>query len=225
MIGNSNESKLICSVVQDLLPLYYDKVVLEDTAKELELHIEHCDACRKKYKEMCVENDLLSNLDTFNEKDENIAHEGYKRLMRKNRRRGILIGAIICIVCFSLVVFGFYGKQIGYRMLKYDELKIWYELDTLNDMNGNPVKAFSVRFAMENNEDFALIPQGSNFCLKVKKTFGDQSNEYIGNVYPMYDLETGEPIVYNCYNDLLLKFKDKYICIDLDKVAEELGLQ
>ena len=36
-----------CSIIQDLLPLYVDGVVSEDTAQAVEEHLETCEACRK----------------------------------------------------------------------------------------------------------------------------------------------------------------------------------
>ncbi|HIZ56654.1 MAG TPA: zf-HC2 domain-containing protein [Firmicutes bacterium] len=40
--------KSICSVVQDLLPLYIDHVCQEETAAFVEGHLKECDACREK---------------------------------------------------------------------------------------------------------------------------------------------------------------------------------
>ena len=40
-------SKLKCNVVEDLMPLYIDDLVSEDTKKDIEFHLSQCEDCRK----------------------------------------------------------------------------------------------------------------------------------------------------------------------------------
>ena len=39
--------KMKCEVVRDLLPLYVDGVVSEESRKMIEEHLEECDDCRE----------------------------------------------------------------------------------------------------------------------------------------------------------------------------------
>lgn len=41
-----------CNVIRDLLPLYQDEAVSEETKKVIEEHLESCEDCRRFYDEM-----------------------------------------------------------------------------------------------------------------------------------------------------------------------------
>ena len=45
-------SEITCSVIKDLLPLYADGVVSEDTRRIVAEHLENCADCRKIYESM-----------------------------------------------------------------------------------------------------------------------------------------------------------------------------
>ena len=41
-------SKISCNVIQDIMPLYVDEIVSEDTKKLVEEHLKECEDCRKE---------------------------------------------------------------------------------------------------------------------------------------------------------------------------------
>lgn len=41
-----------CSIIQDVLPLYIDEVVSQDTKEMIEEHLVHCEKCQKEYEGM-----------------------------------------------------------------------------------------------------------------------------------------------------------------------------
>lgn len=45
-------SKITCNTIKDLLPLYVDEVVSDDTKAIVSEHLENCMECRKKYESM-----------------------------------------------------------------------------------------------------------------------------------------------------------------------------
>ena len=45
-------SKVSCNTIRDILPLYVDEVVSEDTRNMVAEHLEQCAECRKKYENM-----------------------------------------------------------------------------------------------------------------------------------------------------------------------------
>ena len=45
-------SKFSCDTVRDMLPLYVDNIVSDDTRVIVEEHLSSCDACRKEYETM-----------------------------------------------------------------------------------------------------------------------------------------------------------------------------
>ena len=50
--------KITCNIIEDLLPLYIDDMVSEDSRQLVEEHLKECVACRKKLDEMKKENQL-----------------------------------------------------------------------------------------------------------------------------------------------------------------------
>ena len=45
-------SKLKCSIVEDLMPLYIEDLLNEETKKEIELHLDECEDCKEVYDEL-----------------------------------------------------------------------------------------------------------------------------------------------------------------------------
>ncbi len=45
-------SKLKCSIVEDLMPLYIEDLLSEETKKEIELHLDECEDCKAVYDEL-----------------------------------------------------------------------------------------------------------------------------------------------------------------------------
>ena len=41
-----------CTIIQDVLPLYIDEVVSQDTKEMVEQHLQHCEKCKKEYETM-----------------------------------------------------------------------------------------------------------------------------------------------------------------------------
>ena len=53
--------KITCNIIEDLLPLYVDDMVSEDSRQLVEEHLKTCPACRKMQEEMMRENRLDSH--------------------------------------------------------------------------------------------------------------------------------------------------------------------
>lgn len=45
-------SEISCNTIKDILPLYVDEVVSDDTRNIVSKHLEYCENCRKKYESM-----------------------------------------------------------------------------------------------------------------------------------------------------------------------------
>ena len=43
--------KINCNVIQDILPLYIDDVVSDDTKELVEEHLQNCEICQRVYHE------------------------------------------------------------------------------------------------------------------------------------------------------------------------------
>ena len=82
--------KVTCNVIRDLLPLYAEDMVSEDTRRLVEEHIASCDDCKKQLAEMGAPHDLPTDIDTAPLKK-------IKAALRKNR-----LHAVISAVMFTL---------------------------------------------------------------------------------------------------------------------------
>ena len=87
-----------CSIIGDILPLYIDGVVSEDTKKLVEAHLEHCMQCRKKYESMKQEATIPVEADIAPLKHFKSAWKKKKRILMGST--ALITGAVICCILF-----------------------------------------------------------------------------------------------------------------------------
>ena len=78
-IGGSKMNRLSCNIVRDLLPLYCDKVLEEESLVELEKHLKECRTCQEIYEKMNRE--LCEDCSNVKEVPD------IQRLFRKNKNK------------------------------------------------------------------------------------------------------------------------------------------
>lgn len=89
-------SKIPCEMIQDLLPLYVDRLTSETTDREVKGHLNTCGECRKLYERMSGEPEITGNLNELPE------IEYFKQVKRKNRTK--VIGAVLAVLLFGAVL-------------------------------------------------------------------------------------------------------------------------
>ena len=72
-----------CSYVRDILPLYYEGMVSEETAEFVKEHLEICDECRKRLDEMKSGSEIDALQNKLNENQA----EPIRKFKRKQRRK------------------------------------------------------------------------------------------------------------------------------------------
>ncbi|MFJ7826663.1 zf-HC2 domain-containing protein [Psychrobacillus sp. NPDC096623] len=95
-----------CTIIQDVLPLYIDEVVSQDTKEMVDEHLQYCDKCQKEYESM--KRDLyipVENTDSL-----------FNNISKKWRKKKVVISivstlvtAIILLVAFLCI---FYYKTV-----------------------------------------------------------------------------------------------------------------
>ena len=104
-------SKISCDVIKDLLPLYIDEVVSEDTKILVEEHIAECDECREVLLHMAEEVAIPVSKDAGQEEIAFITR--VKDTIRKKNVRTAFVTAVIsavviigvyCLMCFPTKV-------------------------------------------------------------------------------------------------------------------------
>lgn len=80
--------KITCNIIEDLLPLYVDDMVSEDSRKLVEEHLKECPACRKMQEEMMRENCLSAGRKDGNSAQINKTEaEPLKKIRRRIRKK------------------------------------------------------------------------------------------------------------------------------------------
>ena len=101
-----------CNIVRDLLPLYIDGAISEDSRKLVEEHTSICEACSKERREMMLA--LPEN------KEPQVERNVLKRAAKKLRRKHMIRGGVIVILGLILGVVLLRGASSLNYYLKYD---------------------------------------------------------------------------------------------------------
>ena len=101
--------KLPCSVVRDLLPVYTEKLVEQETQELIDQHLEECDACRQILSEMKEE--PTTPIETVK------PLQNLKKQIRRQRWRVALIAAL----CVFVVLFTYFFHAGSMNLLPWKE--------------------------------------------------------------------------------------------------------
>lgn len=93
------KDNLQCNIARDLLPLYFDGMCSDETRKQLEEHMEHCEECRKLKQNLEADQPLP---ESGREWDKSILP--LKKIRRKIRRKNRLIA--VCVFFILVLVAG-----------------------------------------------------------------------------------------------------------------------
>ncbi len=91
-------SKITCNTIKDILPLYVDEVVSDDTTIIVSEHLENCVECRKKYESMKKEITIpIEN------------HTELKTFKKKWHRRTLFKSVVIAVLLVVILISGYYA--------------------------------------------------------------------------------------------------------------------
>lgn len=82
-------SKISCNVIQDIMPLYVDEIVSEDTKKLVEEHLKECEDCRKEMEKMRAKI-ILPNKKKINQAEKELFQKLKHRLINRRIAAAIL---------------------------------------------------------------------------------------------------------------------------------------
>ena len=117
--------KITCNIIEDLLPLYVDDMVSEDSRKLIEEHLKECPSCRKMQEEMMRENRL-----TAVKKDDNSVQinkteaEPLKKIRRRIRKKRILSVILAVVLVAAAGGAGHYWYYDKENYISWDEANI-----------------------------------------------------------------------------------------------------
>lgn len=103
------KTDLTCSIVQDLLPNYIEKLTSADTNIAMEEHLETCEDCRKTYEQMAADN--IGSLEKVP-----VLELKFLKKVKKTR----LLAAALCIVLTLVFSYLLYASEYHYTIDKGD---------------------------------------------------------------------------------------------------------
>lgn len=98
-------NKLPCHIVKDLLPLFVDDVVSEDTANAVRDHLEECGDCREDYR-ILLKDLTLSTTPRIQEENTKVLKDFKKKWTVKKFLISAVSTAVTLILAFFLFVLG-----------------------------------------------------------------------------------------------------------------------
>lgn len=98
-----NEHTLPCPVVRDLLPLYFDGVVEQETAQSVERHLEHCRECAAQLESLG--RPLPEPARGRPEEEASRADQVLTRLNRRAVRRGAAVALAAALLAAGILAF------------------------------------------------------------------------------------------------------------------------
>lgn len=123
-------NKVTCEVIRDLLPLYVDQMLSEDSCALIEDHLENCEACRMYLEELKKESNSLEciknrkNLDT----ESKAALKGIRRSILKKRIMAVCV-TIMGMLLVVRVGYYFYAEKQSY--ISYEDSGLIMQGDKL----------------------------------------------------------------------------------------------
>lgn len=138
-------NKTNCNVIRDLLPLYVENVVSDDTRILVEKHLSECEACRNELKNMQLPIKLVVDTDA----------SALKTIRKKWILKKIGVSIITSIIMILLFISSVYIYQLELPV-KYSEVNMSTEEVTIQ----GGVKVFQVKVTGNNLE---MVKVFSNF--------------------------------------------------------------
>ena len=111
--------KVNCNVIQDILPLYIDDTVSDDTKELVEEHLQNCEICQKVYQETKLDlaNDLNVSVQTKKSSNEASDLKSFKKFFKRRKIKTILF-SIVSTIILSAAVITFMNKRVTYISYK-----------------------------------------------------------------------------------------------------------
>lgn len=117
--------KISCNIIEDLLPLYVDDMVSEDSRQLVEEHLKACPTCRRMQEEIMRENhltDIKKGSDSV--QTNKMEAELLKKIrckIRKKRIASVLLAVAIVLAAGGIGHYWYYDKE---NYISWDEANI-----------------------------------------------------------------------------------------------------
>lgn len=163
------KNRLTCAVVNDLLPLYIDKLTCLETNQLVEEHLENCKECKEKFNRM-------NNSEICNFEGEEQAEIDFLKRTKKGYMRKILLSIVIVISVIACLAIGkiyIIGSKIPPE-----------NVNTIVEVNKNQIEIEATSTSdMIRINDMKFVEKEGVICVTFKGVKGKNGNEIYKDSY------------------------------------------
>ena len=116
--------KINCNVIQDILTLYIDDSVSDDTKALVEEHLQNCEGCRRLYNEL--QEEIMVPVEIKGDNKEIKELQNFKRFLLRKRIRTILLSVVGSVICLAGIIV-YMNQHITYINYKDAGITIYKE--------------------------------------------------------------------------------------------------
>lgn len=203
--GTEMKEEMTCSIVQDLLPNYIEKLTSNETNIVIEKHLETCENCKEAYEQMTVD---VGNI-------EKVPAIELKFLKKVKRTR--LLAAVLCIALTLVLSYLLYDSEFHYSIDK-DDLSV--AITEFTEPFRNPVDAYALETKEIDGTLFVTFKDQSNPNMYGIAEFSKGINQRYRIIRTQKKLSEFSSVV----ETYPVKIKDKqYMAVSGYNLSEEIG--
>lgn len=165
-------SKINCNIIKDILPLYVDGLVCEDTKSIVEAHLKKCNSCREEYRKMANVLQMPIECDV----------EPIEKLQRKWRRKRIINTIFASVICLTVVM------AMSYWLFYYGAPASEEDIGVRTAFQKNDYGYLNQEYVFH-----FIRTDNKNFNTFFKNIY--ETNEHGENVLVGYEVQIREPII------------------------------
>lgn len=100
-----------CTIIQDVLPLYIDEVVSQDTKEMVDEHLQYCDKCQKEYESMKRDLNIpVENTDSL-----------FNNISKKWRKKKVVISIVSTLATATILILAYLSVFYYDTVIPYSE--------------------------------------------------------------------------------------------------------
>ncbi|MBQ8297772.1 MAG: zf-HC2 domain-containing protein [Ruminococcus sp.] len=212
-----------CKIIQDLLPLYCDKLTSQESNEEIENHLQGCDECTEIYESMKQKEDIPKAEDKDIKPLKKVKKKSIIRIIAGFAAGLVLLGTLFAFLFVGVIPASSKDISVSYsgEILEDGSVSINFNLVTDKERCIGTRGEDRIYSTLENPDVFiqeVSVKPYLVFALPFDNR-GKNPNEASLGVVVAPDTEFTEADVFE------IEFRDKTVTYNLKDIAEELGLQ
>lgn len=116
---------ITCEIIKDLLPLYVDGSLSEDSRKLVKEHIDSCDECRKDHERLMAPDIMTNRQKAADDK------EVFRKILRRIRAKNVIIALATAAAGIALGLCILYFAAIKAYPVPYEKSRVYVEDNVL----------------------------------------------------------------------------------------------